>query len=194
MNTEPGDDDLDAWIDGLRGRAPAPGRDLPREALALRDLLTDPDSRQPLPPPDAYARQRLIFRLKREGLLQSSSWMTDTRTWALAAGVVAVALGLRIVFPGGEGPAQDLADVTAVRGVDGVPTLRVADPLARGQSLAADLQAAGSTVRHLPLPDGTYLVEVLVTAAQRPAVEQVLTPIGLAVPENGHLRIVLVRQ
>ena len=194
MNTEPGDDDLEAWIDRLRGRAPASGRDLPREALALRDLLTDPDSRQPLPPPDAYARQRLIFRLKREGLLQSSSWMTDTRTWALAAGVVAVALGLRIVFPGGEGPAPDLAEITAIRGVDGVPTLRVDDPVARGQTLAVALQAAGSTVRHLLLPDGTYLVEALVTAPQRPAVDQVLIPMGIAIPENGHLRIVLVRK
>jgi hypothetical protein len=193
------DEDLDHWLDGLRGRdargAHAATREEARQqraaiaaAHAQRMHGADGDADRG---DDPQGLQRLLFRLRREGLLAgeeraASRW----RARLPLAAAAAVALGLSIAIVG---PALWQTDEAPVlRGGPALQVLEVdasavADTAARVQQA---LLATGAIVSTLDTGGGAREVAATVPRDRLADAARVLAPFGLSAPAaDGVLRI-----
>lgn len=195
----PDDDDLDAWLDGLRGRA-APGAAAAtrEQARAQRAAVTDAHAaRQAAQPDDPQELQRLLFRLRREGLLGGERASAATRLRLPMAAAAALALGLAITMIG---PALWHADDAPVlRGGASVQVIDVDaatldDTVQRLQSALQGVGAVVSVSDSVVDPDGRATREVAATvpAPRIGDAARALAPFGLAPPAaDGTLRVEL---
>lgn len=187
--------DLDAWLDGLRGR-PVAGSPASHEAAAQREAIAAAHATRASEPQDPQELQRLLFRLRREGLLGAG---TDAATpaarsaprWRLPAAVAAVlALGLALtmvgpgLWQGGEEPV--------LRSGGAVQVLEVpaADVASTAQRLATALKAAGADVVIADTHGGGREVAATVPKEHLADAAAALTPFALKPPAaDGSLRI-----
>jgi len=194
MGTPDPRDDLDHWLDGLRGRsrhdAPAATR---AEAQAQRAAIAAAHrDAQAAQPGDPQELQRLLFRLRREGLLGAES-RTAARSLRLRlplAAAAALALGLAITMLG-PGLWQS-EEEPVLRSGAAVQTLEV-DPAqveATTQRLREALQSAGAEVAVNALVAGAREVAATVPAARAAEVSRALAAFGLQPPAaDGTLRV-----
>lgn len=183
---DPADDDR--WLEALRGQRPAgaPAR-TQAEAEALRRALLGAHDGETGPAAtggtDAEL-QRLLFRLRREGLLERApraAWQWP----AAAAAVLVLGVSLVINLPGGPEPET-------LRGSGAVQVLTVADPAEQARRIEALLRARGSEVGVHALGDGAYEVAATVPADRIDEVARALAPLALQPPDaQGLLRIEL---
>jgi hypothetical protein len=183
----PPDDDQD-WLDALAGK-PRPGA-APRtllEARLLRAVLLEQAQAEPESDAERQNRlERLLFRLRRQGLLDAPRW--SQRAWRVPlAAAAALMLGIAVVQLV---HWQDEAapDAPAMRGEDSVRRLVVDDAAQTATAIASALRAEGIDVREYPLGVARGL-EVRVAPAQRAGAEAILAPYGIALAPDGRLAI-----
>ncbi len=189
------DRDLDDWLDGLRGRAqPGASPTTQAEAQAQRAAVRAAHEAQ-REGDDPQELQRLLFRLRREGLLGGASEAAASTAraparWRLplaAAAVLALGLALTMVGPGlwqaGEAPVLRSG---ATEQVLEVPAGEVA---ATAQRLAAALRDVGAAVAVVSSGDATE-VAATVPEDRLPQAAQALASFGLKPPAaDGSLRV-----
>jgi anti-sigma-K factor RskA len=190
------DDDLDAWLAGLRGqsgdatdRAAAEGADTRRALLAARAASAE-HSRDA--GDDAQSLQRLLFRLRRDGLLHADAAAARTRRWRLpmaAAAALVAGLALTLALPPELWRGED---EIVLRGDGAVQLLRVDDAAAVAATAArleSALRAAGAQVAVFDLEGGGREVAATVPAAQLQPAARALARDGVALGANGLVRV-----
>lgn len=180
-------DDIEVWVDGLRGRRADP------ETETLRRLLQEKESTSAQPSGE-YAWQRLRFRLKREGLLASSGRKLSSRFYALAAGLFVLAMTLHFLAPFFQGPDWGEQEATRMRGGEALPTFAVHAPAALAGEITSGLAALNIPARSLRQADASWLVEARVPEKAWPQVQELLARLRLpavAMPPNGQFRLIL---
>lgn len=187
-------DDLDHWLDGLRGRdradAPAATR---AEAQAQRSAIAEAHrDAQAARPDDPQELQRLLFRLRREGLLGAEARAT-AHPWRLrlpVAAAAALALGLAITMIG---PGLWQADEEPVlRSGAAVQTLEAdaSQVEAAAQRVQQALRSAGATVTVNDIGAGAREVAATVPKERLAEAARALAPLGLRPPAaDGTLRV-----
>jgi hypothetical protein len=187
-------DDLDHWLDGLRGReradAPAATR---AEAQAQRAAIAETHrTAHTATPDDPQELQRLLFRLRSEGLLGAEA-RTTTHPWRLrlpvaAAAVLALGLAITIIGPG----LWQVEEEPVLRSGAAVQTLE-ADP-SQVETAALRVQqallSAGATVTVNDIGGGAREVAATVPTKRLADAARALAPLGLRPPAaDGTLRI-----
>lgn len=194
----PGADD-DAWLDALRGR-PRPGTPpaTQAEATALRDALRAAHAQRTATagdratPEEQQALQRLLFRLRREGLIdgrQADAAHARHRRapMAVAAAVLTLGLVITLVGPGLWHGGEEEPVLRSGAAVQLIESSNVADTV---QKLDAALKAAGAAVAVTDLGQGAREVAATVPTERRNAVATALAPFGIQPPAaDGALRI-----
>lgn len=183
----PPDDDQD-WLDALAGK-PRPGA-APRtlqEARLLRAVLLAQAQAEPESDAERQRRlERLLFRLRRAGLLDSPRWSVNT--WrvplAAAASLMLCIAVVQLAYWQTETPSE----TPVTRGEDSVRRLVVDDAAQTATAIASALRAEGIDVREYPLGVARGL-EVRVAPAQRAGAEAILAPYGIALAPDGRLAI-----
>jgi hypothetical protein len=192
----PGDDD--AWLDALRGR-PRAGTSPATlaEATAVRDALRAAHAQRAaadaaVTAEERQSLQRLLFRLRREGLIDGkradAAHARHRRVpMAVAAAVLTLGLAITLVGPGLWQAAEDEPVLRSGGAVQVIESNDVADTV---QRLEAALKSAGATVAITDLGQGAREVAATVPAERRAAVAAALAPFGIKPPgADGALRI-----
>lgn len=183
-------EDDDAWLEALRG-TPRPGTDpatLAEAGSVRRAILEAKTDAAPDEVSDGAGLQRLMFRLRREGLLQGSGssgrWKVPTA--AVAALFVGVALSFTLLQRGGEEQNDD----TQLRGGASTQVLRSDDVGGTVSVLEAALRTAGATVAINDVDGGGKEVAASIPPARLAEVRKSLSALGLKPPQaNGSLRV-----
>lgn len=180
--------DDEAWLDALRGRPFAHAdQATQREAQDLRRALFTQHARSDDAASDNKAEfERLLFRLRREGLVDAPAGSTQRR-WhvplAIAA-VIALAVALLRMLPS-EGDQTDI-----LRGTSPLQTLATDDVDATVQTIESILRRAGAEVSVHDLGAGTREVAATVPSDQIERLTRELAPFGLKSPQpDGTLHI-----
>lgn len=191
------DRDDEAWLEALRGKAAA-GTDAAtrREADDLRKALRALHAERSVSaaPDDAQSLQRLLFRLRREGLLTSgaaapraaparpAAWWRRAPL-ALAA-ALALGVALTVMMPAGWWSGEE-----DVMRSGAVQTIEVDDVAATVQRLDAALRAAGAALTVVEVGGGAREVAATVPQERIDATRSALEPFGLKLGRDGVLRI-----
>lgn len=194
MATNDPRDDLDHWLDGLRGRdrvdAPAATR---AEAQAQRTAIAETHrATHAATPDDPQELQRLLFRLRREGLIGAEARAT-AHPWRLrlplaAAAVLALGLAITIIDPG----LWQVEDEPVMRSGASVQTLEVDTLQVEAAALRVQqaLLSAGATVTVNDIGGGAREVAATVPKERLADAARALEPLGLRPPAtDGTLRI-----
>ena len=192
----PGDDD--AWLDALRGR-PRAGTSPATlaEATAVRDALRAAPAQRAaadaaVTSEERQSLQRLLFRLRREGLIDGkradAAHARHRRVpMAVAAAVLTLGLAITLVGPGLWQAAEDEPVLRSGGAVQVIESSDVADTV---QKLEAALKAAGAAAAVTDLGQGAREVAATVPAERRDAAAAALAPFGIKPPgADGALRI-----
>lgn len=194
----PGADD-DAWLDALRGR-PRPGTPpaTQAEAAALRDALRAAHAQRTAAagdratPEEQQALQRLLFRLRREGLIdgkQADAAHARHRRAPMAVAAAVLTLGLVITLVG-PGLWQGGEEEPVLRSGGAVQVIDSEDVATTVQQIETALKAAGATMAVTDLGNGAREVAATVPTERIAAVGAALAPLGIQPPaRDGALRI-----
>lgn len=186
------DGDDRAWLDALAGR-PVTGaeRELENEALAVRRLLLEQEraEQQALASrreDEARGLQRLLFQLRRQGLLDRGLVRRLAVPLALAAGLAVIIVASRpdLLL----GPRTYYDEPPAYRGALQEHTVASADPREDAEALARALKEKRVAAR-LYQAGRSFIVDVDAAQADMDALSQALKPLGAA-PKPGLNRIV----
>ena len=141
--TQASDKEDEQWLSALAGRSdPAADPAINLQAETLRRALQAQSAKleQAVPVADEAQYQRLLFRLREEGLLGADHQRRKIQLWALAATVV---LGVGVVVQmGGLYRGQD-DEANTLRGGGKATVLLVENPEVRLTELLTGLKAAG---------------------------------------------------
>ena len=193
MNDPTPRDDLDDWLDGLRGRRPradaAPAT--AAEAQAERDAIAAAHAAQS-GADDPQELQRLLFRLRREGLLQADGAAAASR-WRrrlplAAAAALALGLAITMIGPG----LWQAEEAPVLRSGAAEQTLEVdaAAVDATAQRLLESLRAVGATATITDLGRGAREVAASVPKARLAEAARALEAFGLKPPAaDGTVRV-----
>lgn len=194
MPTHDPPDDLDHWLDGLRGRgradAPAATR---AEAQAQRTAIAEAhrDAQAALPD-DPQELQRLLFRLRREGLLGAES-RAAAHPWRrrlplAAAAVLALGLAITMIGPG----LWQAEEEPVLRSGAAVQTLEADASQVEAAALRVQqaLRSAGATVSVIDIGGGAREVAATVPKERVAEATRALAALGLQPPAaDGSLRV-----
>lgn len=176
------DDDRD-WIEALRGSPPAGTEPHTlEEAARIRAAMLRQQGAEGEPEAGLGA---LLFRLRREGLLDAPEKTISRRTWyALAAGLVVTAIALPLTI----GLLRDAAPPDEPLLTRALPPpariLHAENPAEAAHELAVALNAIGA--RAEAVGDGPHpRLRIEVPAEHRAAVADILARAGLALPPPG---------
>lgn len=194
----PGADD-DAWLDALRGRprAGTPPATL-AEATAVRDALRAAHAQRTAAAGDRatseeqQSLQRLLFRLRREGLIdgkQADAAHARHRRVPMAVAAAVLTLGLAITLVG-PGLWHGGEEEPVLRSGGAVQVIESDDVAATVLKIETALKAAGAAVAVTDLGNGAREVAATVPAERRDAAAAALAPLGIQPPgPDGALRI-----
>jgi hypothetical protein len=182
MTLRPAPDDDGDWIEALRGRPPAGAE--PRtleEAGRIRSALRKQPTDEGEPETGLDA---LLFRLRREGLLETRARPRPTVWYALAASLAVAAIALPLTL----GLLRDAAPPDEPPLTRGLPppaqVLHAGNPAEASRELAADLRAIGAQVE--AVGDGPHLrLRIEIPAERRAAAADILARAGLTLPPPG---------
>ncbi|MFO1364699.1 MAG: hypothetical protein U1F45_19950 [Burkholderiales bacterium] len=181
------DDRDEAWLRALAGRA-AP--DLPpesrREVEALRRAIgaaRNPNDSAA----DARELERLLFRLRRERLLDPAP-RSSSRTWLPLAAAAALVLALAPMLRSPDVPRPDGA--AAVGSRLEIQIVETPDVERAAAEIAAALRAAGIEP-HDAAPGGERGLRASIPPDKIEAARQALEKLGITVPADGELRVEL---
>jgi hypothetical protein len=184
---DPGDDA--AWLAALQGR-PLKGTDAATlaEAESVRKAILESESRPEMHQTHA-GLQQLLFRLRRERLLDTSSSQWKVPAAAVAALFVGVLLTFTMLQQGGEEGGDDIG----MRGGSGVQVLSAADVGRMAGEIEAVLRNAGATVVVTTIDGGGREVAATIPANRVGEVQKPLATLGVSVPRAGGALRVEVR-
>ena len=191
MSLHPAPDDDGDWIAALRGQPPAGAA--PRtldEAARIRASLR----RQPAAEGDPEAGlDALLFRLRREDLLDLRTKAPPRRSWyALAAGLAVAAIALPLAIGLLRDTPEPPEHLITRGGIVPPQRIEAAAPQALAGELAAGLRAAGASVEFNPQASPLRLT-VTIPEDRRAASADFLARHGLTLPASGRpLRILVV--
>ena len=158
--TQSSDKEDEQWLSALAGRSdPAADPAINLQAESLRRALQAQSAKldQAVPIADEAQYQRLLFRLREEGLLGADRQRRKIQLWALAATVV---LGVGVVVQmGGLYRGQD-DEANILRGGGKATVLVVENPEVRLTELLAGLKAAGEEPMVKREADGRIMLTV----------------------------------
>jgi hypothetical protein len=186
------DDDDRAWLDALAGRPPTGiNRPLENEALVVRRALLEEERAEQRAIPsggedEARGLQRLLFQLRRQGLLERGLVRRLAIPLALAASLAVIFLASRPDFF--LGPRTYYDEPPAYRGALQQHTVASAHPKEDAEQLARTLKDKGAAAR-LYQVGRSFIVDIDAGQADMEALFQALKPLG-AVPKPGLNRIV----
>jgi hypothetical protein len=168
-------DKEEKWLDGLAGRGGE------RESQALRAaMLARKEAEAAESGEIEQGLERLLFRLRREGLLGGQR---PARRWVALALAATLVAGIGVaVWP----LLQPEPEAPVVRGMRPPQELFDADPASFSAVLAADLRAAGLTVDARQL-NGGVLLEAPIADRADPRLGPVLERHRLKLPASGPL-------
>lgn len=175
-------DDRD-WVELLRGRE-APGAD-PRTRAEASRLRSAFQSGEGPKQETQEGLDRLLFRLKREGLLDAGPLRRTKPLYLAAAAALVAALALPIVM---QFRHHEEPEVFRTRSLHKTLTLKADDPSRTGQQLAAALREAGASVR-TQQSDARFIIDLDVPAERAGAINAVLARFSLPQATAGALRI-----
>ncbi len=180
------DDRDEEWLRALAGR---PGVELPadlrREVEALRQAIGRERDASPAAP-DERELERLLFRLRRERLLEPGSRWTG-RTWLpLAAAAVLVLAVAPVLFSPDVRRSDDADSIGSRLEIQIVETADVERSLGE---IAAALREAGIEPRDAA--PGERGLNASIPADKIDAVRPALEKLGVTVPADGELRLEL---
>lgn len=205
------DKELDGWIDALQGK---PGASDPT-AKALREAIQAERAEQErrLQPEVELAEQRLLARLRREGLLQEerkpvvklaqkSGWnllhylqrplqKQSAAAFAVAASLM-LAVGIGLMNFAGQTEFDDLA---AVRGGAANPILLAENPQSVADDLQSKLHMLGAKARVVLINKDELILRINVPAeAESEKIHQLLQQNGVTVVGSPPYRISIKRR
>ena len=158
--TQSSNKEEEQWLSALAGRSdPAADPAINLQAELLRRALQAQSAKldQAVPVADEAQYQRLLFRLREEGLLGADHQRRKIQLWALAATVV---LGVGVVVQmGGLYRGQD-DEANTLRGGGKATVLVVENPEVRLTELLAGLKAAGEEPLVKREADGRIMLTV----------------------------------
>ena len=158
--TQSSNKEEEQWLSALAGRSdPAADPAINLQAESLRRALQEQSAKldQAVPAADEAQYQRLLFRLRKEGLLGADHQRRKIQLWALAATVV---LGVGVVVQmGGLYRGQD-DEANTLRGGGKATVLVVENPEVRLTELLAGLKAAGEEPLVKREADGRIMLTV----------------------------------
>lgn len=183
--------DDDAWFDALRGKPRSDtgssaairreGEDLRRALHARRKDDADSD--------DAAGLERLLFRLRREGLLkQAGASPSQGRRRAAFAFAATLVLGIAVVavVQREQTGEEDTLRSGAVQSIEVDGAGDVAPTVARVESA---LRGAGAEVQVFDIGGGAREVAATVPTEGIDAAQKALKPLGVQVGRDGAVRI-----
>ena len=161
MTSDPDKEDAQ-WLSALAGQAdPAADSKVNQQAQSLRRALQarrDPLVTQ-MPAADDAQYQKLLFRLRREGLTSPNRGWRNPMLWGIAATIV---MGVGVVIQmGGFNPDGYEKDI--LRGAEHATVLIVTDPEARLVELQTGIQVAGEVPKVDRLKNGQIVLTVKAT-------------------------------
>ncbi|MBE7423111.1 MAG: hypothetical protein HS110_11900 [Zoogloeaceae bacterium] len=190
MSLHPAPDDDGDWIAALRGQPPAGAA--PRtldEAARVRAALR----RQPTTEGEADAGLgALLFRLRREGLLDTRAKTPPRRSWhALAAGLAVAAIALPLAISLLRDTPETPEHLITRGGIVPPHRIEAAVPRTTADELAAGLRAAGASVE-FDAQASPLRLTVTIPEDRRAASADFLARHGLKLPAPGQTLRILV--
>jgi hypothetical protein len=180
----------DDFFEALAGRpSPALPEHERRRIELLRDAIRAREGSAEAPAATTRAGlDRLLFRLRREGLLQKRRALMP---YAVAA-LLALVVGTLVLDPA-SWMRGTVEAPPVVRGDGGVQVIETDDAEARLASIARALQSQGvdATIYPLGVHQG---LNASVPPERRDAVAAALKPLGIELPVNGQLRLEIRRK
>jgi hypothetical protein len=200
----------DKWLDVLQGRAEPTDRET-REARAIREYILERLEVELTPLSDPEREKRLRNRVEaqfpalaapapepKESLLKSwfGSWQMGWPT--LGAVAAAVVLGVLVVplMQNQSSPHDDFLTPKVFTPDSAAPATDQVSPeaLARAQAFSEQVRQAlaplGVSIQVKPTPTGLE-ISADIEPEQRAAAAQALTPLGVKMPEDGRLRVLV---
>jgi hypothetical protein len=185
------DRDDDAWLDVLRGRAHPEVNSATRiEAQDTRRAVLDANRRtHASTSTEPEELQRLLFRLRREGLLSSGAFAWKVRSaWAIAATLV-LAIAFTALVPSS---LFESGDEPVLRGEGAVQIMEVTDVNASAMQIESVLRGAGASVAVFELGNGAREIAATVPEDRIDAATRELASFGIQAPgRDGALRVEL---
>jgi hypothetical protein len=183
-------DDIDQWIENLRKSGGPASAGTDREAALVRQLLLENQLQEDPVKADEHAYQRLLFRLRGEGLLGNGvrAWLPTVRQ-SMAAGVAAIGVGILFLSVlDRAGPEDPLSEV--MRGDEQAQKVTVDDPGKTADTIEQLLAAKKVMVRRVAQGQAVR-IQAQIGKADQAELALRLTPFGIHVPEHGRLDVVL---
>ena len=188
---DPRDDD-DKWLDALAGRSTDVTPEAAREVEALRRVLRSSESAGAAtgdPAEEERRLQGLLFRLRRERLLERSRLVRFGVPLALAAGVALLFVAVQPGMFFAERAVYD--EPPAFRGAVAQQAIVAAKPREQAENLARDLAAQGIAARLYQKGD-SFTVDFNLPADAPRAAQEALARAG-AKASTGDNRVVFTR-
>lgn len=172
----------DEWLNALRSRS-GEGRPPSPVADGLRAAIERDEAEGTRGGLSAAEHERLLFRLRREGLLGPSRTLWN---WRALAASLAAAGAIAVLYPSLRGPADESDD--RVRG--GAPvTVTAADPAALAAQVRAVLVAHGVEPMLANLEGGAVELRATVPGDRIASVQAALRPLNVVLPDSGLLSV-----
>jgi hypothetical protein len=183
-------DDIDQWVDNLRkgGASSSAGADT--EAALVRRLLLENQEQEAPAKTDEHAYQRLVFRLRGEGLLGNGvrAWLPTARQ-SMAAGVAVIGAGILFLSVMDRvGPEDPVSEV--MRGDEQAQKVMVEDPRRTADAIE-QLLAKKKVIMRRVAQGKTVRIQAQIGKADQAELALRLTPFGIHIPEHGRLDVVL---
>lgn len=173
----------DDWLNALRSRG---GKGPPDSPMTdgLRAAIKRDEAEGTRDGLSAAEHERILFRLRREGLLGPSRTQWN---WRALAASLAVVGAIAALYPSLRGPGDAPDD--RLRGSAPTVTLTAADPSALAAQVRAVLLAHDVESLLSNLENGAVELRATVPGERIAAVQAALRPLNVVLPDNGLLSI-----
>lgn len=180
-------DDDDKWLAGLRGKqAEVQNEREQRVVETLRAEVQRVNETTEVRHDAPRELEGLLFRLRKDRLLDAPSSSTWKRALPLSAAAIVVAgVSVTMLWPGGLFDTG--GDGPVMRG-DAPQLVDVDDPGMVAERLVADLRVLGVPVQRYEV-GSTIGVTAKVTKGQAASVRAALAPLGVSLPASGEFRV-----
>jgi hypothetical protein len=183
-------DNIEQWVEELRKSGEPTSADADREAALVRRLVLENQLQEEPVKEDEHAYQRLLFRLRGEGLLGNGvrAWLPTARQ-SMAAGIAVIGAGILFLSVlDGAGPEDPVSGV--MRGDEQAQKVTVDDPRKTADAIEQLLATKKVMVRRVTQGQAVRL-QAQIGKADQAELALRLTPFGIHIPEHGRLDVVL---
>lgn len=186
--------DDETWLALLRGKPITSEQNTDSEQMKLlRATIADwyRDEIEPDEKPDQAALERLLFRLRAEGLLKASSrpsWKKPPRWLAMAASLAVVAIGISLVIHYQRPTEQFPSEGTVMRGVEAAQSVKAQDPEQVLKRLQQEYDRLGISYQ-VQRKNTAILVDAYIPSELEAPLKALLEELGVKQDSNGRLLV-----